>query len=1291
VIVVLLLGAFLAPLLLAVEVIAGVRIASVGDFGEASVDTRNVADLIKSWNPDLIFTSGDNTYDDTPIDDNVGQFYADYIGNYIGEYGPGSSVNRFFPSLGNHDYSDGDGLEAYLEYFTLPGDSVASSRTSANERYYDFIVGPVHFFALNSNNQEPDGRDANSTQAEWLRTQLAASTSPWKIVFFHHTPYSSGESHGSSLFMQWPFKEWGADAVVAGHDHVYERLVIDDFPYFVNGLGGRNIKSFADPIPGSVVRYNDDFGAMRIDADHMSLTFEFHSVTGGDSLVDSFTLVQSPPDVATVPSALDFGDTPLGTSVEATLRVRNQGGAPLVVSSTSIGGSHPEEFAITSVHPPAARRGGEVWVATAGSFMLPPGMTANVQIRFTPSAEGAKSALLQVASNDPDEDLVEIAISAYAVPPPQPDIAVSSSLYDFGGVFVPNNTATQRIAVRNDGGWVLQISDVSLTGPESAEFGIVSGGGASTLAPGDTLDVIASFTPASAGPKSALLQIQSDDPDEGVLELTLTGIGITMPEGTVLFQESVRGGSVGSSSVTTSSDVSAVEGHLYLAAIASKRYEPVARVSGLGLDWTLVRAQCGAREQTGVEVWRGAGTPVAGAVSAELERSPNTAVIIVTRYASVDSTAPLAAVASANTNGVDGDCDGGSDTDSYAFDLTTSVPDALVHLAVAMRSRVHTPANGFITRDESVAGNGGSASSVATLDREFEDPGTARIEGSFEGNVDWAVVAVEIRAQISYPKIDVSPISYDYGSIHVGESGTASFEIRNQGSVDLHVHSLKILGPDAPDFEITNGAPVPALPPGGQHTVQVEFLAQSLGVKSAFLRIVSNDGTATTLDIPLQAASIQPPPQPDIALSPMSLDFGEIPAWTTSSQSTLLWNEGDAPLQVTSIALVGPDSLEFAIPGGSAGFSLAPGDSTAIEVLFVPVTAGSKSAALRITSDDPDEDPLDVALAGVGVAPIEGMVTFEESVRGDSEGSSTVTTSSSISAVEGNLYLATVASKSFAPVTSVTGLGFDWTAVHTQCSGRYQTGVQVWVASGFPSAGPVTATLENSVDSAAIIVSRYSGVDLDTPFGSIGSVNTNGVDGGCSGGEDDTAYQLDVTTTEDDALLFVAVAMRNRQHTPSPGFVLRDESQAGTNGAISSVAVLDQEFETPGEVSVEGTFSGDVDYAVVAIELRPFVGIAKHSPLETDIVSRPGLLLRNSIGGGAAWVELASPQPQPARVRIYDVRGRFLTTLWNGPMPAGRTRIEWTNGDRRAIAAGIYFVRAEIGTQRFTGKMLLLR
>ena len=51
---------------------------------------------------------------------------------------------------GNHDYNDGGGINEYLNYFTLPGTGVASTNTSGNERYYDFIQDDVHFFMIDS-------------------------------------------------------------------------------------------------------------------------------------------------------------------------------------------------------------------------------------------------------------------------------------------------------------------------------------------------------------------------------------------------------------------------------------------------------------------------------------------------------------------------------------------------------------------------------------------------------------------------------------------------------------------------------------------------------------------------------------------------------------------------------------------------------------------------------------------------------------------------------------------------------------------------------------------------------------------------------------------------------------------------------------------------------------------------------------------------------------------------------------------------------------------------------------
>ena len=268
-----------------------VRFAVIGDYGSGDQNEADVANLVKSWDPDLIITTGDNNYDyggaDT-IDQNIGQFYYEFIYPYQGTYGQGADTNRFFPSLGNHDWYtlDGDGMPyPYLDYFKLP------QRESGNERYYDFVWGPVHFFALDSDSREPDGVGRSSIQAAWLQSRLAESTAPWKIVYAHHPPYSSG-FHGSIDWMRWPFAEWGATAYLAGHDHLYERLVIDGFPYFINGLGGKSIYYFNFPLPGSQVRYNGDYGAMLVEATEQEIIFQFINRSG--EVIDTYMLVGEP-------------------------------------------------------------------------------------------------------------------------------------------------------------------------------------------------------------------------------------------------------------------------------------------------------------------------------------------------------------------------------------------------------------------------------------------------------------------------------------------------------------------------------------------------------------------------------------------------------------------------------------------------------------------------------------------------------------------------------------------------------------------------------------------------------------------------------------------------------------------------------------------------------------------------------------------------------------------------------------------------------------------------------------
>ncbi|NJN44503.1 MAG: hypothetical protein HC806_07120 [Anaerolineae bacterium] len=169
----------------------------IGDFGADTSNQAAVAAMVTGWNPDFIVTTGDNYYADAggtgtgKYDIAIGKYYCAFLKDITtsGTFCPTgmASVNRFFTSIGDHDLDDAGHTNGvpytYLEYVNLPGDGFTSSTN--NERYYDFVQGPVHFFVLNSDSREIDGATntpAQSAQAKWLQTQLGASTSTWNVV-----------------------------------------------------------------------------------------------------------------------------------------------------------------------------------------------------------------------------------------------------------------------------------------------------------------------------------------------------------------------------------------------------------------------------------------------------------------------------------------------------------------------------------------------------------------------------------------------------------------------------------------------------------------------------------------------------------------------------------------------------------------------------------------------------------------------------------------------------------------------------------------------------------------------------------------------------------------------------------------------------------------------------------------------------------------------------------------------------------------------------------------------------
>ncbi|MES2620516.1 MAG: metallophosphoesterase [Bacteroidota bacterium] len=253
--------------------------AIIGDYGQDSPSEAEVAKMVKGWNPEFVVTVGDNNYpvgSAGTIVNNVGKHYGEFI------YNPDApsdrictgnaatdKVNRFFPCPGNHDNYSLPALRPYLDYFTLPGD----------ERNYDYVWGPVHFYTLNTGKS---GRVDQVTK-DWLKDKLAKSTEAFKVVYFHHPPYSSGP-HGSAQAMQYPFADWGADAVLGGHEHFYARITdntTSKLPYLIIGNSGneRMYGCNANPLDPARFTVNmcdaDRFGAIKATATKNKLVFEY--------------------------------------------------------------------------------------------------------------------------------------------------------------------------------------------------------------------------------------------------------------------------------------------------------------------------------------------------------------------------------------------------------------------------------------------------------------------------------------------------------------------------------------------------------------------------------------------------------------------------------------------------------------------------------------------------------------------------------------------------------------------------------------------------------------------------------------------------------------------------------------------------------------------------------------------------------------------------------------------------------------------------------------------------------
>jgi hypothetical protein len=858
-----------------------------------------------------------------------------------------------------------------------------------------------------------------------------------------------------------------------------------------------------------------------------------------------------PPDIDVAPVTQNYGDVLVGTAASRTLAVRNLGDIELRVTAASLVGSEVGEFAITQGGAP---------------FVVAPGATHNVDVRFSPTSGGPKTATLRLASDDSDESAIDVTLSGTATTAPEVDVVLTPIQY---GETLVGASSSRALAVRNAGSADLHAT-ASLVGAQAGEFSVLQTT-SFTVAPGATHTVDLRFVPTSGGPKETTFRLTSDDVDEATIEVPLSGIGMMPADidvapaahdysdvllgttaartfairnlGDVNLQVNLAnlvGGEAGEFSMTQGSapfsvapgmthnlevrfaPVSAGQKTTHLHLASDDQDESVLNVLLTGTATTAPEFEASTTAQTYGVVWVGA-----SAVRTFVIRNVGSADLQIL------------------TTTLDGDAAGeftivqGAAPVTVAPGATHNVDVRFVPALVGTRTAmIHLTSNDL---DES------------TVD--FTLGGTG----------------------IMPPDIDVTPLQNDFGEVVIGMMKSRTLAIRNSGGANLQVTAATLTGENAAEFGIAQGAAPFTVAAGTMHNLVVHLAPSTEGLKTAVLRLATDDPDEGMVDVSLSGSATAL--VPDIAVLPESHDYGSLTVGTAVIQSFIVNNTGTKNLVVGSSTLSGPDAQSFAVVNTQAGFTLAPGTSRVIDIRFSPVTAGPKSATLTIASDDPDENPV--------VIPVRGTTppTFMEAQEGGSSSTNIVTTATSLTGVSGHLYLTAVSTKPYREVSSVTGLGLSWTPVTTQCAGRSQTGIELWWAQGTASTGQVTATLVSAPNNAVIAVARYAGVSVD-PVEHLVAGNTNGVNGGCGNATDTPSYAFNVTPTQSASLVFGAVALRSKTIDSTSGYTTRFEVSHGTGGNVAGIALVDRVTPAAAVLPLSGSLSGAVDWALIGIEVR---------------------------------------------------------------------------------------------------------
>jgi hypothetical protein len=241
--------------------VAGDTLVGAGDIAECTPPSEETAQLVEAViaaEPDtVVFTVGDNAYGDGASDDTLAGAFAECYHPTWGRF-----RERTRPTIGNHDYRVERGAP-YYAYFGVPA-------------WYAYDLGGWRVYALNS-------EEVSLQQVWWLQDDLARHPRQCSLAYWHRPLVSSGRNgREPAVEPLWEaLADAGAELVVNGHDHNYERFaLLDGMREVVVGTGGAELRAFENVEPTSQVRIAGIPGVLRLELEADRYTGSFITAAG---------------------------------------------------------------------------------------------------------------------------------------------------------------------------------------------------------------------------------------------------------------------------------------------------------------------------------------------------------------------------------------------------------------------------------------------------------------------------------------------------------------------------------------------------------------------------------------------------------------------------------------------------------------------------------------------------------------------------------------------------------------------------------------------------------------------------------------------------------------------------------------------------------------------------------------------------------------------------------------------------------------------------------------------------